>query len=122
MPDYQAVLSGHEISRKIVDLLEVVYPIQYNGHRRARYLRNINDHIQGRNDLPLEPMLEWTARVENGAYVEKVEALRQSIQAFQTQKALLTQAYDKGPPEGRFSYKPFDAGPGQSPNIAAQTV
>ena len=122
MPDYQAVLSGHEISRKIVDLLEVVYPIQYNGHRRARYLRNINDHIQGRNDLPLEPMLEWTARVENGAYAEKVEALRQSIQAFQTQKALLTQAYDKGPSEDRFSYKTFDAGPGQSLKIVDQTI
>ena len=122
MLDYQAVLSGHEISRKIVDLLEVVYPIQYNGHRRARYLRNINDHIQGRNDLPLEPMLEWTARVENGAYAEKVEALRQSIQAFQTQKALLTQAYDKGPSEDRFSYKTFDAGPGQSLKIVDQTI
>ena len=122
MPDYQAVLSGHEISRKIVDLLEVVYPIQYNGHRRARYLRNINDHIQGRNDLPLEPMLEWTARVENGAYAEKVEALRQSIQAFQTQKALLTQAYDKAASEDRFPYRTFDADPRHPLKIIDQKI
>ena len=111
MPDYQAVLSGHEISKKIADLLEDIDPIQYNGSNRARRVRNINDHIQGRNDMPLGPMLEWAARVENGAYAEKVEVLRQSIQAFQSQKALLTQEYDKPPSDQQFSYKIFDATP-----------
>ena len=31
MRDYQAVLSSHEISKKITDLLEDIDPIQYNG-------------------------------------------------------------------------------------------
>ena len=60
MPDYQAVLSGHEISKKIADLLEDIDPIQYNGSNRARRVRNVNDYIQGRNDMPLEPC--WIGR------------------------------------------------------------
>ena len=36
MPDYQAVLSSHEISKNIADLLEDIDPIQYNGSNRAR--------------------------------------------------------------------------------------
>lgn len=122
MPDYQAVLSGHEISKKVVDLLENIDPIQYSGRRRARCVRNINDHIQGRNDMPLGAMLEWAARVENEAYAERVEAVRRSIQAFQTQKDLLAQEYDKAPSEDRFSYKIFDAGPGQFLKIVNQTI
>lgn len=122
MPDYQAVLSGHEISKKVVDLLEDIDPIQYNGHRRARHVRNINDHIQGRNDMPLEPLLNWAAKVDGGAYDGRVAALRRSIRDFQAQKALLTQAYDKALSEDRFSYQTFDAGPGQSLKIVDQTI
>ena len=58
MPDYQAVLSSHEISKNIADLLEDIDPIQYNGSNRARRVRNVNDYIQGRNDMPLEPLLD----------------------------------------------------------------
>ena len=47
MPDYQAVLSSHEISKNIADLLEDIDPIQYNGSNRARRVRNVNDYIQG---------------------------------------------------------------------------
>ena len=43
MPDYQAVLSSHEISKNIADLLEDIDPIQYNGSNRARRVRNVND-------------------------------------------------------------------------------
>lgn len=46
MPDYQAVLSSHEISKNIADLLEDIDPIQYNGSNRARRVRNVNDYIQ----------------------------------------------------------------------------
>ena len=79
MPDYQAVLSGHEISKKIADLLEDIDPIQYNGSNRARRVRNVNDYIQGRNDMPLEPLLDWAAKADRGAYAGKVAVLRQSI-------------------------------------------
>ncbi len=44
MPDYQAVLSSHEISKNIADLLEDIDPIQYNGSNRARRVRNVNDY------------------------------------------------------------------------------
>lgn len=45
MPDYQAVLSSHEISKNIADLLEDIDPIQYNGSNRARRVRNVNDYM-----------------------------------------------------------------------------
>ena len=67
MPDYQAVLSSHEISKNIADLLEDIDPIQYNGSNRARRVRNVNDYIQGRNDMPLEPLLDWAAKADGGA-------------------------------------------------------
>ena len=62
MPNYQAAPSGHAISRRIADLLEDIDPIQYSGSSRARRVRNINDHIQGRNDMPLGPC--WTGRLK----------------------------------------------------------
>ena len=111
MPDYQAVLSSHEISKKIADLLEDIDPSQYSGSSRARLVRNVNDYIQGRNDMPLEPLLDWAAKADGGAYAGKVAVLRQSIRDFQAQKALLTQEYDKPPSNQQFSYKIFDATP-----------
>lgn len=102
MPDYQAVLSSHEISKNIADLLEDIDPIQYNGSNRARRVRNVNDYIQGRNDMPLEPLLDWAAKADRGAYAGKVAVLRQSIRDFQTQKALLTVPYT------RTSHKQFE--------------
>ena len=101
MPDYQAVLSSHEISKNIADLLEDIDPIQYNGSNRARRVRNVND-FQGRNDMPLEPLLDWAAKADRGAYAGKVAVLRQSIRDFQTQKALLTVPYT------RTSHKQFE--------------
>ena len=86
MPDYQAVSSGHEISKKIADLLEDIDHIQYNGNNRARRVRNVNDYIQGRNDMPLEPLLDWAAKADSGAYAGRVAAVRQMLQAFQRQK------------------------------------
>ena len=102
MPDYQAGLSGHEISKKIADLLEDIDSIQYNGSNRARRVRNVNDYIQGRNDMPLEPLLDWAAKADGGAYAGKVAVLRQSIRDFQAQKALLAVPYT------RTSHKQFE--------------
>ncbi len=93
MPDYQAVSSGHEISKKIADLLEDIDHIQYNGNNRARRVRNVNDYIQGRNDMPLEPLLDWAAKADSGAYAGRVAAVRQMLQAFQRQKSLLGRPY-----------------------------
>ena len=53
MPDYQAISSGYEVSKKIADLLENIDPIQYNGNNRARRVRSVNDYLQGRNDMQI---------------------------------------------------------------------
>ena len=93
MMEYQAAPSGHEISKKIADLMEDIDPIQYNGRNRVRRVRNVNDYLQGRNDMPLEPLLDWAAKTDGGTYTERVTAIRGMIQAFQTQKALMEQPY-----------------------------
>lgn len=90
---YQAVSSGYDISKKIADLLEDIDPIQYNGNNRARRVRNVNDCIQGRNDMPLDALLDWAAKADGGAYAERVTAIRGMIQALQIQKSLMEQPY-----------------------------
>lgn len=95
MPDYKAVKSSLEISRTLTDCLEDIDPIQYNGRTRARGIRNINDFLQGRNDMPLEALLDWAARTREGAYAARVQDIRRSIQDFQAQRALLKQPYTK---------------------------
>ena len=93
MPNYQAAPSGHAISRRIADLLEDIDPIQYSGSSRARRVRNINDHIQGRNDMPLGPLLDWAAQVDGGGYAGRVTEIHQMIQTLQAQKSLMDQPY-----------------------------
>ena len=107
MPDYQAVLSGHEISKKIADLLEDIAPIQYNGSNRARRVRNINDHLQGRNDMPLEDLLGWAERALGGEYAARIQTLRQNVRDFQTQKARLETPYTKSSAK-QYKYKTMD--------------
>ena len=93
MPNYQAVSSGHEISKRVADLLEEIDPIQYNGSNRTRRVRNVNDYIQGRNDMPLEPLLDWAAQTGGGTHAEQVATIRQMIQAFHKQKSRMDQPY-----------------------------
>ena len=93
MMEYQAVPSGYEISKKVADLLEDIDPIQYNGSNRARRVRNVNDYLQGRNDMPLEPLLGWAAKADGGDHAGRVTAIRNMIQAFQRQKGLMEQPY-----------------------------
>ena len=102
MSDYKAVQSSLEISRWIFDCLEDIDPIQYSGRNRPRMIRNINDCLQGRNDMPLEELMEWAAASKGGEYAARVQTLRQSIQGFQEQKALLDTPYTK---TGRQQYK-----------------
>lgn len=93
MMEYRAVPSGYEISKKVADLLEDIDPIQYNGNNRVRRVRNVNDYLQGRNDMPLEPLLDWAAQVDGGAYAGRVTEIRQMIQTLQAQRTLMDQPY-----------------------------
>ena len=71
MGDYKAVQSSLEISRRIFDCLEDIDPIQYSGRNRSRMIRNINDCLQGRNDMPLKELMEWAAAAKGGEYAAR---------------------------------------------------
>lgn len=121
MPDYQAVLSSHEISKNIADLLEDIDPIQYNGSNRARMIRNINDHLQGRNDLPLENLLDWAERARGGEYAARVQALCQNVRDFQAQKARLEVPYTKSSAK-EYKYKTMDLDPARPLKVIDQQI
>lgn len=119
MPDYKSVPSSLEISRRIADCLEDIDPIQYSGANRARRVRNVNDRIQGRNDMPLAELLDWAERAQGGEYAARVQGLRQSIRDFQAQKALLSTPYTKTSSK-QYKYKTMDLNPDQSLKIINQ--
>ena len=111
MNDYQAVPSGLDISRRLFDCLEDIDPIQYNGQNRARMIRSINGHLQGRNDMPLEELLDWAAKARDGGYAARVQAIRQSIRDFRAQQALLETPYSKRSGGKQYHYKTMDLDP-----------
>lgn len=119
MSEYKIVKSGLEISRQTADCLEAIDPIQYNGANRARRVRNVNDRIQGRNDMPLDELLDWAEQAQGGTHAARVQALRQSIRDFQQQKALLDQPYTKIS-NRRYKYKTMDLDPDQPLKIINQ--
>lgn len=119
MPDYKCVISSLEISRRIADCLEDIDPIQYNGSNRARRVRNVNDRIQGRNDMPLDELLDWAAQTQGGDYAARVQALRQSIQDFREQKALLTVPCTKTSNK-QYKYRTMDLDPARPLKIVNQ--
>lgn len=121
MPDYKSVPSSLEISRRIADCLEDIDPIQYNGANRARRVQNINDRIQGRNDMPLAELLDWTERAQGGEYAARVQGLRQSIQDFQAQKALLATPYTKTSGK-QYKYRFMDLDPARPLKIINQQI
>lgn len=121
MSDYKAVQTGLEISRQFFDCLEDIDPVQYNGQNRARMIRNINDHLQGRNDMPLEELLDWAERTQGGEYAARVQAIRQSIGDFRAQKSLLTVPYTKSSSK-QYKYKIMDLDPARPLKIIDQQI
>ena len=117
----KAAQTGLEISRRIFDCLEDVDPIQYNGSNRARMIRNINDHLQGRNDMPLEDLLGWAERALGGEYASRVQALRQNVRDFQTQKARLETPYTKSSAK-QYKYKTMDLDPARPLKVINQKI
>ena len=117
----KAAQTGLEISRRIFDCLEDIDPIQYNGSNRARMIRNINDHLQGRNDMPLEDLLGWAERALGGEYASRVQALHQSVRDFQTQKARLETPYTKSNAK-QYKYKTMDLDPARPLKVINQQI
>lgn len=117
----KAAQTGLGISRRIFDCLEDIDPIQYNGSRRARMIRNINDHLQGRNDMPLEPLLDWAERALGGEYAARVQALRQNVRDFQARKARLETPYTKSSAK-QYKYKTMDLDPARPLKVINQQI
>lgn len=117
----KAAQTGLGISRRIFDCLEDIDPIQYNGSRRARMIRNINDHLQGRNDMPLEDLLDWAERALGGEYAARVQALRQNVRDFQARKARLETPYTKSNAK-QYKYKTMDLDPSRPLKVINQKV
>nr|WP_326185954.1 pentapeptide repeat-containing protein [uncultured Oscillibacter sp.] len=121
MSEYKIVKSGLEISRQIADCLEDIDPIQYNGQNRARRLRNVNSFLQGRNDMPLNELLDWTEQAQGGAYAAGIQAIRQDIQQFQEQKALLETPHTRRSRRA-YSYRIWDMDPENPLKIIDQAL
>ena len=119
MNDYKAVQSSLEISRRIFGCLEEIDPIQYSGKDRPRMIRDINDQLQGRNDMPLENLMEWAAKAKDGDYAARIQALRQSIRDFQAQKVLLDTPYTQTG-EKQYKYQTIDLDPNQTLKVIDQ--
>lgn len=121
MSEYKIVKSSLEISRNIADCLEDIDPIQYNGQSRTRRLRNVNSFLQGRNDMPLDELLDWAERTQGGAHAARVQAIRQDIQRFQEQKALLETPYTRRGSRA-YSYHVWDLDPEKPLKIIDQDL
>lgn len=95
MNDYTAVRSSREISKHIVDHLELIEPVNFPPSDRARTVRSINDTLQGRGACSLDQLMS-ELELTIGRYDPTIfESIRHQIRDFQRQKALLTHRYQK---------------------------
>ena len=118
--DWKAVRNGYEISKKIADMLEEIDPAHYNGSNRAEQVRRVNDHLQGREKMPLDTLLDRAA-LADAFHAGEVKAIRTQIQDFQAQKALLDRPYTKSSGK-QYNYRSFSLDPDRSLKIVNQRL
>lgn len=94
MSDYQAVRSGLEISKKLVDVLEEIDPHAVMDKGRVQMICMVNDILQGRSTWKLSDYL-MELREKAGSMQVDISALSADALAFQAQKALLSSPYEK---------------------------
>ena len=95
MAEFQKVRGSHEISIRAADLLEDMRPQDYNGSNRAKTVRTINDILQGRAQRTVDSFLLGLRNTGGVCYAQRVGEVCQDVQAFLSQKALLSQPYTK---------------------------
>lgn len=95
MAEFQKVRGSHEISIRAADLLEDMRPQDYNGSNRAKTVRTINDILQGRTQRTVDSFLTGLRNTGGVGYAQRVEEVCQDVQAFLSQRALLSQPYTK---------------------------
>ena len=95
MNDYKAVRSSREISKRILNYLELVEPANYHPKDRAKSIRSINDAIQGRGDYSLRQLTDELALNIGRYYPAEFEDIQRQIKSLLHQKELLKLAYTK---------------------------
>lgn len=110
MAEFQKVRGSHEISIRAADLLEDMRPQDYNGSNRAGTVRTINDILQGRAQRTVDSFLLGLRNTGGDGYAQRVEEVCQDVQAFLSQKALLSQPYTKTSKK-QYKYSVMDLDP-----------
>ena len=96
-------------------------PQHYNGANRVETVRTINDILQGRAERTVDAFLTGLRNTGGEDYAQRVEELSGDIQAFLTQKALLSQPYTKSSSK-QYKYRSFDLDPKRPLKIVNQRL
>ena len=96
-------------------------PHHYNGMNRAQTVRTINDILQGRTERTVDAFLIGLRNTGGEDYAQRVEEISREIQAFLTQKELLTQPYTKSSSK-QYKYRTFDSPIGRKLKIVNQRL
>ena len=119
--EHRKVKGSHQISIRAADLLEDMRPQHYNGMNRAQTVRTINDILQGRTERTVDAFLIGLRNTGGEDYAQRVEEISREIQAFLTQKELLTQPYTKSSSK-QYKYRMFDSPIGRKLKIVSQRL
>ena len=119
--EHRKVMGSHQISIRAADLLEDMRPQHYNGRNRAQTVRTINDILQGRTERTVDAFLIGLRNTGGEDYAQRVEEISREIQAFLTQKELLTQPYTKSSSK-QYKYRSYDPPIGRKLKIVNQRL
>ncbi len=119
--EHRKVMGSHQISIRAADLLEDMRPQHYNGMNRAQTVRTINDILQGRTERTVDAFLIGLRNTGGEDYAQRVEEISREIQAFLTQKELLTQPYTKSSSK-QYKYRSYDPPIGRKLKIVNQRL
>ena len=119
--EHRKVRGSHQISIRAADLLEDMRPHHYNGMNRAQTVRTINDILQGRTERTVDAFLIGLRNTGGEDYAQRVEEISREIQAFLTQKELLTQPYTKSSSK-QYKYRSYDPPIGRKLKIVNQRL
>ena len=75
---------------------------------QGQTVRTINDILQGRTERTVDAFLIGLRNTGGEDYAQRVEEISREIQAFLTQKELLTQPYTKSS-DKQYKYRTFDS-------------
>ncbi len=122
MSDYKAVRSSLDISKSIAFYLEMSDPVAFRQGDRPRSIKNVNDILQGRSDKSVEELLTELTQKGGSYYAKEIAALRQNIQDFQHQKALLSQVYNRSSGGKTYKFKTYQGWSGTPLKIVDQKL